>query len=113
MADVEQRTDVRVRQLRNGARFAIEAIAELGIGRETLGQNLERHDAIEAGVARTVHFAHAAGAERCHDLVRTKPDAWRERHVRESAGLFSRLVPATGARRPKPTGTATVRRSRV
>ena len=34
---------------------------------------LDGDDAIEAGIARLVDFAHAAGADRLDDLVRTEP----------------------------------------
>ena len=37
-----------------------------------LGQHLDRHRPVEARVLRAVDLAHAAGAQRAEDLVRTK-----------------------------------------
>ena len=63
-ADVVERADVRMIELRDRARFAIEPLAELRIGGEQVRQDLDRDDAIEAGIAGFVDLAHAARAER-------------------------------------------------
>ena len=44
-------------------------------------QDLDRDRSIEARIARTVYFAHAASAERREDLVRTEADAGFQGHV--------------------------------
>ena len=72
LADVVQRADVRVGELRDGARFQVEARAELRIGRQRLGQDFHRDEPIEPGVAGFVDLAHAAGAERAEDFVRSE-----------------------------------------
>ena len=43
---------------------------ELRIGRERRRKNLDRDGAVPPRVARPIALAHAAGAERCDDLVR-------------------------------------------
>ena len=48
---------------REQTRFASEARAALRIGREVLGQDLDRDVAIEPGVAGAIDLAHAAGAQ--------------------------------------------------
>jgi hypothetical protein len=48
----------------------LEAFAELRIGGEVGRQDLDRHRAIEARVARLVDLAHAAGASERDDFVR-------------------------------------------
>ena len=72
LADVVQRADVRMGQLRDRARFAIEALAELRIGGERGGQHLDGDRAVEPRVARAIDLAHPAGAEGRQDLVRAE-----------------------------------------
>ena len=51
--------------------FALEAREAVGVSRERLGQGLERHVAVELGVAGTVDLAHPPGAdEGGHVVVR-------------------------------------------
>ena len=80
MPHVVQRADVRVCQLGDRARFAVEPLAELRIGGERLGQDLDRDRAVEARVAPAIHFAHAASAERGVDLVRAEARAGSQGH---------------------------------
>src|SRR5437764_13331973 len=75
-----QRADVRMRQLRDRARLAVEALAQLRVGGEHIGQDLDGDDAIEPRVAGAIDFAHAAGAERCEDLVGSEACAERQAH---------------------------------
>ena len=78
--DVVQRADVRMVERRDGARFALEALAELGIGGECVGQDLDRDDAIEPRVARLVDLAHAAGADEREDFVGAEAGAGGQSH---------------------------------
>ena len=64
------------------ARFTIEAIAELWVRGERLGENLDRDDAIESRVARAIHLAHATRAEGGEDFVRAEASACGQGHVR-------------------------------
>ncbi len=75
VAHVEQRTDVRVREARDGLRLALESLAQIGPLGEVGRQNLDRDDTLEPRVERLVHLAHAAGAERGSDLVGSEPRA--------------------------------------
>ena len=80
-ADVEDREDVRMVERRGGARLLLEAAQPIGIGRERGGQDLDRDLASEPRVARAVDLAHAAGAERREDLVRTQLRTCRKRQL--------------------------------
>ena len=62
-AEVVQDADVRVVQRPDDAGFAIEALAQLRVGRELRGQDLDRDLTIEAGVDGAVHMAHASGGD--------------------------------------------------
>ena len=78
VADVEQRADVRVRELRDCPGFAVEPLPELGIGGERGRQDLDRHRAIEPRVTGSVDLAHSARAERRGELVGTETCAGGE-----------------------------------
>ena len=67
-----------MRELRDRARLAVEALAELRIGGERLGQNLDRDGPVEARVARAIDLAHAARAEGGQDLVGAEAGAGGE-----------------------------------
>jgi hypothetical protein len=45
-------------QAGNGARFALESLANFGCVRKSLIANLDRDDAIKAGIAGAEHFSH-------------------------------------------------------
>ncbi len=49
---------------RQHTRFALESRQPLGVRRERVRQDLDRHIAPEARVVRAVHLAHAAGTQR-------------------------------------------------
>ena len=59
----------------------LEARDPLLVLGEPFGQHLDRHFALELGVARPVHLAHAAGAERRDDLVGAESSAGFELHA--------------------------------
>ena len=71
-SDVEERADVRVAERRDRPGLAVEALQELLVLREPGGEHLDRDVPAEARVARAPDFAHAAGAERSCDLVRSQ-----------------------------------------
>ena len=68
-ANVIQRADVRVVELRDGTGFAVEPFAKFPIGGERDGQHFDRNDAIEPRVARFVDLAHATAPEQRLDFV--------------------------------------------
>src|SRR5262249_43646458 len=73
VADVEKREHVGVRERSDGAGLALEAADEVGVGKESLRQDLDRHLAAEARVLRPVDLSHSALAERRADLVGAQP----------------------------------------
>jgi hypothetical protein len=61
--------DVRMLERGRHARLALEAPAELRVGRELGHDDLERHAAVEAAVDREVDHAHAAAPDLALDVV--------------------------------------------
>ena len=69
LADVENRADVGVIEGGGGAGFARKALAQQRFVAPLLGQELERHIAVEPGVPGPVDEPHTAAAEPFDDLV--------------------------------------------
>ena len=69
VAAVDHRDDVRMRELRDGARLAAEALDVLLVGEEMGVEHLQRHVALEQAVVRLVHARHAAPADELVELV--------------------------------------------
>ena len=63
--------DVRMIEGGEQLRFAPEPGDAIGIAREDIGEQLDRHVAIEPGIAAAIDLAHAAGPDRRDDLVRS------------------------------------------
>ena len=61
--------DVRMVQRGQHLGFPLEPRQPIGVGRERLGQHLQRHVAIELGVAGLIHLPHPAFADLGGDLV--------------------------------------------
>ena len=77
---------------RDDAGFALEAREGLRVRGEPLGEHLDRDVALQPGVARAIHLAHPAGADRGDHFVGTEPSAGREGHwsradYRRASGL--------------------------
>jgi hypothetical protein len=53
----------------------LEARAAIGIEREGLREDLDRHVAVEARITRAIHFAHSAFAQLPANLERPDPGA--------------------------------------
>jgi hypothetical protein len=64
LPDVVEGTDVRMVQLRDRSRLALETDAQLFVAGEFGRKDLDRDAAIEARIARAIDLAHSAGAER-------------------------------------------------
>ena len=69
------RGDVRMIERREDLRFTGKARESLRVRSEELGQDFDCHVAIELGVARAIHLAHAAGAEDGEDCVGAETSA--------------------------------------
>jgi len=80
LAEVVDRQDVRVGEGGHGLRFPLEAGEPARVARESLGQDLHRDAAAEAGVAGPVDLAHPARAEWRFDLVVPETRARRQCH---------------------------------
>ena len=72
-ADVEDRQQVRVRQPGDRPRFPLEPREPIGVLGGGSRQHLHRDVTAEPRVARPIHLAHSAFAERRDDLVRAEP----------------------------------------
>ena len=88
-ADVVNRQNVRVIERADRARFLLESPQMVGVGRKRRRQNFYGHVALQARVARAIHFAHPARANRRNDLVRPQFCSRRKRH--NWPGLYIRL----------------------
>jgi hypothetical protein len=91
--NVRPRIGLLVIELRDGAGFAIQAFAELRVDRQRVGEDLDRHRAIEPRVARAIDFPHPAGAEGGFNLVWTESGAWSKNHSLRSVIFFSAAEP--------------------
>ena len=69
LADVDRLDDVGVVELGGRLAFLVEALDELGVLAEPLGQDLDRHGAVEAELLGLVDGGHRPGAELAEDLV--------------------------------------------
>ncbi len=101
--------DVRMVERGEQSRLALEARQPLGLLRERRGQHLDRHLASQPRVARAVHLAHAAGAERRDDLVGPEPGASGEWHrgnlPQDHRSAHTRPLRTAGVRAPAAPGT--------
>ena len=61
--------DVRVTERREHLRLAMEARHAVVVVREVLGQQLQRHVAVQARVGRAEHLSHAASPELAGDAI--------------------------------------------
>ena len=68
----------------NRPRLALEARPRIGVAGDVTREDVGGNRAIETGIAGFVDLAHAAGAERADDFIRTEPDAGGEGHARSS-----------------------------
>src|SRR5262249_5072585 len=70
---------MRMIELRNEARFTIEALAKLQIGGELGGKDFDRDNPIQARIVGAIDLAHSAGCEEALDFIRTERGARLER----------------------------------
>ena len=77
-----QLRDMRMVEGGERAGFAREARRAIGIARDRFRKNLQRDVALEPGIARAIHLAHPAGAERRNNFVVTDAGPGGNGHVR-------------------------------
>jgi hypothetical protein len=75
VVEAVDRTEVRMVHGGEDLRFPAEACEALRVVREGVGKDLQRDVAIQLGIARPIHFAHAAGTECRDDFVRATTNA--------------------------------------
>jgi hypothetical protein len=80
LADIEERTDMSMAQLRDGFGFALESLEKLFVVGESRRQNLDRHVTIESRILRFPDFTHTAGADRRDDLIGPQAGTVLDRH---------------------------------
>ena len=78
---IVQRADVRVVERGNRAGFTLEASPPIGIADIPLGDDFDGDRAIEPGVPRLVHLAHAAGPKGLEQLIGAESRARGQPHV--------------------------------
>ena len=101
-AQVRCRADVRVLQLGDRLRLALEPLAVAPVLAEAIRQNLDRHLAVETRVAGTVDLAHAALTGQRHDLV--TPEAGSRFQDHDFDGSLAQLDGHPGRPDPHPIG---------
>jgi hypothetical protein len=80
LADVVQGADVRVVQGGDEPRLLLKPLERIAT-RRTRGEHLDRDLAVQPCVARTIHLAHAASAERRNDFIGSQTTTGDERHA--------------------------------
>src|SRR5262245_60685682 len=89
-------------------RFPLEARQPRGVTGESGGQHLNRHVAVQLGISGPIHLAHAAGADRRHNLIRSKSCSQRQRHLKskiEKALECGSLLPLSALSRIAASGS--------
>jgi hypothetical protein len=71
---------MRMRKLRDGLRFSLQPLPRGRVRRKICGKDLDRNIAPQSRVARPVHLAHAARAQRRDDLIWTECGTGFEPH---------------------------------
>jgi len=79
LGDAIDRGDVWVIEGRKDVRLALETGAPVGVARDGVRQDLERHVPLQLQIAGAIDLAHSARAERCQNLILTKRGAGAER----------------------------------
>ncbi len=81
-ADVVHRNDVRMVQPAGRSRFLFEPATTVRVVQKRSEQDLDRDVALQLMIARPVHFAHAADAQRAEDLEAAEAIAYGNGHGR-------------------------------
>src|SRR5262249_16841477 len=92
VTDVIEGTDVRMIQARHRSSLTFESLMELGVCREVIWQDFDRHRPIETSVTRAIDFSHPARAERGEDFVRSELCARGYCHTQEIGSLLGRSL---------------------
>ncbi len=102
-ADVVKRADVGVGDLRDRLGLALEALPQVFVRSQVLGQHLDGDGPLQPRVARPVHLAHSPRADRRLDFVRTEPRTRRQCHVASCFVCLIRVAWILSLRDAAPT----------
>ena len=105
------RRDVGMVERGQESRLALETRQAIRAAREALGQDFERHVALERRVARAEHLAHAARAQLRQDAIDADAAAQCQRHraprlPQPTLDLVARAGCLVGGRRGSTSGAA-------
>src|SRR5271167_1127612 len=89
IADVVEHADVRMAEAGNGARLALEALANFGRVGYALREDFDGDGAVQAGIAGAIDFSNASCAEERFNLVWTELGARGEWHSRARLYYFA------------------------
>jgi len=87
LADVVEGKDLRMAQSGDGPGFLLEPAEALRIGGKRRREDLDCDIPAQAGVAGSIHFTHAAGADQGNDFIGPEFRARRQSHVRRDYTL--------------------------
>jgi len=73
--------DVRVVQGGKDLGFTFESGQTAGVGRDLSRQDLDRHVAVQFGIACAIHLAHSAAANQRQDFVGAEPCSAAQWHA--------------------------------
>ena len=91
LADVVEDADVGMIQAGDGARFAVEPLAQSGSIGKVIGKDFDGNDALQAGIPGAVHLAHPARANCREDFVGAQTFASEDRQ-RAAANLYPQAL---------------------
>ena len=91
LTDVVDRHDVGIVEAGGGAGLAAEPLLEVGVLGVVGEQHLQRDDAVDGGVVRAPHLAHAATAQQLDQLVAAKRRALLRSAFQVSSALLHRI----------------------
>jgi len=80
-ADVMKRADMRVVELGDGFRLALETRLSRRVSRELRRQHLDGDAPVEPRVLRLVDLSHSSSAQRREDLIGSDLQAWFDTHA--------------------------------
>jgi hypothetical protein len=112
MAHLMEGTDARMGEPRDGAGFGDKAHPPARTGCSVRRQNLDRHVAIEPGVAGPVDLAHPSGPDETLDLEHAEAHPTGEKGWGGPRWVVSRLAGANWMAGEKPLGVAMGREQR-
>jgi hypothetical protein len=80
--DAVDRGNVRMIKRRKDVRLALETDTSIGVARDGVRQDLERHVPLQLQIAGAIDLTHPARAERCQNFIWAKWGAGAEWHRR-------------------------------